>query len=167
MSSSILSRAPAAAIAAATISGLAVLVATTVHHVYGAWLFATPWRLHIVFISIPVAIAILAAIPIARMGSAPLAGQLASLVYIILDAGFVIGLIGFYEGGYNHLLPNIQYVLGVDHTLRADLYLPPDDLIFQLTGVAQFFLGVVAAWYLWRLVGRDMARQAPYSRGVA
>ena len=153
MSKSILHGAPAHTLAAATTSILGVLAMTAIHHVYGAVLFATPWRLHIVFISVPVALAILAAVPLGRASPDGLLSSAASWVYLALGGVFAIGAIGVYEGGYNHLLPNLQHVLGVEHTLREGLYVPPDDLVFQLTGVAQFVIAVIAARYMWRLVG--------------
>jgi hypothetical protein len=62
--------------------------------------------------------------------------------------GFSILAIGIYEGGYNHLLPNIQYAMDVESTLREGLYVPPDDFIFQGTGMAQFVIAVIAAYAL-------------------
>lgn len=158
MRPSILSRAPTRTVAAAAASGLGVLAMTTIHHVYGAAIFETPWRLHIVFISIPVALVILGAIPLARMRNASFTSHVASWLFIGLIALFAVAAIGFYEGGYNHLLPNIQYTLGVEHPLRDGLYVPPDDLFFQLTGIAQFAVAVIAAWYLERLL--QQARQS-------
>ena len=35
--------------------GVVVIIVTTVHHVWGAYLYDTPWRLHIVFIGVPIA----------------------------------------------------------------------------------------------------------------
>lgn len=148
MATSILHDAPTRTLRAAAASLLALLALTAVHHVYGAWLFDTPWRLHIVFVSIPVAIVIAAAVPIARSAPESLASRSASWVFLVLGAIFVVGAIGLYEGGYNHALPNLQYVLGLAPTARPDLYVPPDDLLFQLTGVGQFVLAVVAAHYL-------------------
>jgi hypothetical protein len=157
MSKSILHRAPERTLVAATASTLGVLVMTAVHHIYGAALFDTPWRLHIVFISVPVALAILAAIPIARASPDGLLSRIASWVYLALGGVFAVGAIGVYEGGYNHLLPNLQYVLGMEHTLRGGLYVPPDDLVFQLTGIAQFAIAIIAARHLWQLVDASSA----------
>ena len=148
---SLFAQAPATQLRLATAGTLAVLVMTAIHHIYGAWLFATPWRLHIVYISIPVAIAILAALMVGRANASQFSARVASWIYFALAGGFAVGAIGFYEGGYNHLLPNIQYVLGVEHTLRDGLYEPPDDLIFQLTGIAQFAAGLFAGWHLVKL----------------
>ena len=167
MTESILARAPRGAVYAATLGGLTILLATTIHHVYGAWLFDTPWRLHIVFISIPVAVAMVASVPLARRPGNTLAAHLASWTFILLNGGFAIALIGFYEGGYNHLLPNIQYALGIEHPLREGLYVPPDDLVFQLTGVAQFVVAAIAAWQLWRVIRPARNSRAPTTQRLA
>ena len=167
MTQSILARAPRSAVYAATLGGLSILIATTIHHVYGAWLFDTPWRLHIVFISIPVALGMVVAVLVAVQGGGSLAGHVASWAFILLNAGFAIALIGLYEGGYNHLLPNIQYVLAVDHPLREGLYDPPDDLVFQLSGIAQFVVAAIAAWQLWRVIWPRREGGALSSRGWA
>jgi hypothetical protein len=160
MSDSILFRASPRSIFRTTASALGVLVMTSVHHIYGAVIFDTPWRLHIVFVSIPVALIILGAIPLGRTAGG-LPSRLASWTYVALVGIFAIAMIGIYEGGYNHLLPNIQYVLGVDHPLREGLYEPPDDLAFQLTGIAQFVVAIIAAWELWRLISsRGQLRSA-------
>ena len=136
----------------ATLGALGVLVMTSIHHAYGAIVFDTPYRWHIIFISIPVALVILAAAPVARGGGSAMISRVASWLYLGLVALFVIAAIGIYEGGYNHLIPNIQYVLGVEHPLREDLYKAPDDLFFQLTGIAQFVLAMLTARWLWKLV---------------
>lgn len=157
---SILHRAPARAIFQTTFWALAILVMTSIHHVYGAALFSTPWRLHIVYVSIPAALIILAAIPAGRAAPHGLVSRAASWLYVAIIGVFAVGMIGFYEGGYNHLIPNIQYALGVEHPLREGLYEPPDDLIFQLIGVAQFPIAVLAGWRLFQLVVTQGSRAA-------
>lgn len=155
MTSPILCRASVRSVVLATTSALGVLVMTSIHHIYGAAIFETPWRLHIVFISIPVALIILAAVVLARSGGSTAISRVASWLYFGLVALFGIAAIGVYEGGYNHLIPNLQHVLGIAHPLREGLYQPPDDLVFQLTGIAQFGIAMLAAWRLWKLVASD------------
>src|SRR5687768_18557321 len=128
MPDSYLHKAPLDEVVRTTIAGLAILVMTAIHHIYGAMLFATPWRLHIVYISIPVALLILATVSLGRASASSLLARLASWTYALAIGGFAVGMIGVYEGGYNHLLPNLQYVLGVEHTLREGLYEPPDEI---------------------------------------
>lgn len=152
MTSSILSRASGRSTILATLGAMGVLAMTSIHHAYGAIVFETPYRWHIIFISIPVALVILATARVARSGGSAMISRVASWLYLGLVVLFVIAAIGIYEGGYNHLIPNIQYVLGVEHPLREDLYEAPDDLFFQLTGIAQFALAMLTAWWLWKLV---------------
>ncbi|WP_338426278.1 hypothetical protein [Sphingopyxis kveilinensis] len=163
MSESILYHAQPRHLRLTTLATLGVLVTTAAHHIYGADLFSTPWRLHIVYISIPAAILILGTIPIARADARRLSSRIASWVYFLVSGGFAVGMIGFYEGGYNHLLPNIQYVLGAETTLREGLYQPPDDPIFQLSGIAQFFIALFAGWGLVGLATGRGARAAAAS----
>lgn len=152
MVSSLLSSAPAGLVYRATVTSLAILVMTSIHHIYGAEIFDTPYRLHIVFVSIPVALLILGCVALARRTASETMARAASWLFLALVGLFAIVAVGFYEGGYNHVIPNIQYALGVEHTLRAGLYEPPDDLVFQLTGMAQFGMALAAAAALWRLV---------------
>lgn len=152
MVSSLLSSAPAGLVYRATATTLAILVMTSIHHVYGAEVFDTPYRLHIVYISIPVALLIVGCVALARSTASQTLAWAASWLFVILTGLFAIAAVGFYEGGYNHVIPNIQYLFGVEHTVRPGLYEPPDDLVFQLTGVAQFGIALVAATALWRLI---------------
>lgn len=152
MASSLLSSAPAGLVYRATATALAILVMTSIHHVYGAEIFDTPYRLHIVYVSIPVALIILGCVALARRTASEMVARAASWLFVILTGLFAIAAVGFYEGGYNHVIPNIQYLLGVEHTVRPGLYEPPDDLVFQLTGMAQFGIALVAASALWRLL---------------
>lgn len=41
---------------------LAVLALTSIHHVYGAIVFETPWRLHLFYAAVPAGVAIAAAL---------------------------------------------------------------------------------------------------------
>lgn len=68
-----------------------------------------------------------------------------------------VAWIGVFEGGYNHLLKNALYFGGLSRDAFARLfpaptYAPPSDWLFELTGVLQFPLGVLAgahalAWW--------------------
>ena len=58
-------------------SALAVLLLTTVHHVYGAVVYHTPWRLHVGFVSVFAAAAIVLSQQVLRRGSGPALRRLA------------------------------------------------------------------------------------------
>ena len=67
-----------------------------------------------------------------------------------------VGLIGFFEGGYNHGVKNVLYFGGLPRATLDQLFPPPryempNDLWFEVTGILQFFLGLCAAYYLWKL----------------
>lgn len=156
MPDNIFARAPFAPVASTAGWALGVLAITIVHHVYGAWLFATPFRLHIAFVAVPAMLLIPVLVRTARLGAGPAAGWAAAGAHLLMG-GFAIAAIGIYEGGYNHLLPNLQYLAGIEHTLRAGLYEPPDDLVFQGTGMLQFAVAVLAIrayLRMYRLGGR-------------
>lgn len=141
---------------AAGAAALAILVLTSVHHVYGAIVFETPWRMHILHAAVPVAIVIVVALAFSNRDS--LRGRLLGWLAIVVILVFPVGLIGLYEGGYNHLVKNVVYfAAGRDAALAMfppPTYEMPDELLFELTGIAQFPLAVLAIVQLWRLAKR-------------
>lgn len=62
----------------------------------------------------------------------------------VLTAGLIVGgVIGWFEGGYNHVLKDALYASGVDHGLLsrmypAPFYVPPGNVVFEVTGVLQW-----------------------------
>lgn len=136
-------------------AALFILLLTSVHHVWGAYVFDTPWRLHTVFVSIPVAAAIVGLLYLAGVGNSRNA-RLARWIAIAVIAAFPIIAIGFYEGGYNHVLKNVLFFLGGEGAARAtfssSMYEMPSDIFFEATGVLQFPATIFASRQLWRLV---------------
>lgn len=132
-----------------------VLVLTAIHHLYGAQLYGTPWRSHVVYFSIPAAILIAALLFLAWRYEARTFGWAAARLGILLALIFPIGLIGVFEGGYNHLLKNGLYFSGatdlVRHLFPQPDYELPNDVFFEVTGVAQLFAALVAGRYVRRL----------------
>ena len=66
-------------------------------------------------------------------------------------------MIGFFEGGYNHVLKDALYFGGASSELMQSLfptpaYEMPDSLFFELTGVGQLLLAVVGTSHLYGLV---------------
>ncbi len=150
----------------AGIAALGALAMTTIHHAYGAAAYDTPWRLHIVFISVPVAIVFLAALYVGTAREGTPAGRIATWIGVAVILAFPAALIGFFEGGYNHVVKNVVYfVAGEEAMMRLVptwLYDPslvetPNDFIFEMTGVAQFPLGILTAVLALRLA-RHVAR---------
>jgi hypothetical protein len=113
-----------------------LMLLTSVHHMYGAYIYHTPWRLHILFFSIPVLVfnwVVVTRRTVAR-----------PVFYIFCAVNLVITatLIGLYEGVYNHLLKNILYFTGLPMEIMNRLFPPPvyvmpDELVFEVTGILQ------------------------------
>ncbi len=145
---------------------------TTVHHVYSSTLyapdgsitgvFAGAWRAHgfLVFL-VPVVVGLAALAVYAhsrRKGWLHLYGAINSVVFI--------GLIGIWEGGWNHLAKLVFFALGAERffsygpawLLQFPTVQPPTDLFFEATGVLTLCFGLLNAWALYRLVSPASAR---------
>jgi hypothetical protein len=77
-------------------------------------------------------------------------------LFIVLTLPVPVGLIGFFEGGYNYMVKNVLYFGDLPRATLDQLFPPPryempNDLWFEVTGILQFFLGLCAVYYLWRL----------------
>jgi hypothetical protein len=124
------------------------------HHVYGAFEYETPWRL-VVSLWIPAfVLLILSMLFVLRRYAGRLATTTA--MWIVLLGG-VIFQVGFtmFECMYSHILKNILFFGGASQKVLEQLFPPPayhlpDNLLFELTGVAQL-AGFLAAWYAWRV----------------
>lgn len=132
-------------------AALFILLLTSFHHIWGAVIYDTPWRLHIVFVSLPVAAAIVALLYVAANESGGRARTARRLAFIVIFV-FPIVLIGLYEGGFNHLVKNVIFFHAGEAATRsvfsAEIYKMPDDLVFEVSGVAQFFAALYALWTL-------------------
>ncbi|WP_143310099.1 hypothetical protein [Chitinophaga vietnamensis] len=117
-----------------------LLLLTSIHHLYGAIIYHSHWRLHILFISLPLLFIIWL---LDKRYRATHSNSL-RLTYLLAVGIFPMIVIGVYEGVYNHLFKNIIYFAGVDdhiyHMLfPAPLYEKPNDWLFELTGILQAF----------------------------
>jgi len=119
----------------------ALMVATSVHHVYGAVVYNTPWRLHILMVSIPV-------IVFTVVGNNFLTKRefvwknLLLLLYWSMILIFSVILIGGYEGVYNHALKNVFFFFGASEPILTKMFPPsmyvmPNNFLFEVTGVMQ------------------------------
>lgn len=140
-------------------AAMLVLIMTSIHHVYGAVIYDTPFRLHIVFIAVPVAMAIAAALYVGATRDDGV-GRLATWVGIAIVLIFPVAMIGVFEGGYNHVVKNLGFLGGGEEAVKAMmpawLYDPsaveiPNDFFFEATGIAQFPLAVWTTVQTWRL----------------
>ncbi len=133
-----------------------LLLLTAVHHLYGAVLYDTPWRNHIAVVVAPVLVAMVVAFEIYRRRPSTPLGRTSLFVFAVLTLVVPVGAIGFFEGGYNHLVKDLLFFGGapsaaLDRLFPESLYEMPDDFLFEASGVLQFFFGLYAARWLVRL----------------
>lgn len=120
-------------------------VATTVHHVYGGVAFDSPERLNMALAFTGVfGLTLL----LYRLAADHRAARLALAAVLAL---FWVGLLGGYEGGYNHVVASVRFLLGEP----VEAY--PPDLFFQATGVLTFAAALATAAALVRLTRRPGA----------
>lgn len=135
-------------------SALIVLLLTSVHHAWGAVIYDTLWRLHIVFISVPVAMFVAALLYVSKNDLSGW-GRPARWAAATVILGFPIAMIGFWEGGFNHLVKNLVFFTQGEAATRSlfpsDMVEMPNDLVFEVTGVMQFGAALYALRKLWLL----------------
>jgi ubiquinone/menaquinone biosynthesis C-methylase UbiE len=139
------------------VSSIGALLLTTIHHVYGAAIYNTPWRNHVAFISLPAAFFIAGALFASGKYHNTTFGRVALWSAIAAVVVIPFGAIGLFEGGYNHVVKNALYFSGASSTLMRRFFPPPayempDDLFFELTGALQFFVALPAGYYAYRLL---------------
>ncbi len=131
--------------------------------------FETPWRHHVVVLSLWGVAALAACLVLYHRGPSPAARRAGLFAACLLILAGPVAWIGAFEGGYNHLLKNAVYFGGLPHDAFARLvpppsYEPPSDWFFELTGVLQFPLGVLAgahALHWWRTPQATFITAAP------
>lgn len=138
-------------------AAVAVLILTSVHHVYGAIRYGTPERYHAVLIAALAGAGILGGLALARKRSGTRLGSAGWWMFWGTSAGVAVVLFGVVEGFYNHLLKVALYLGGLpEASLRrlypAPTYELPNDLIFEATGVLQVVPAALAGYYLVRLL---------------
>jgi hypothetical protein len=151
-------------------AAVAVSVATSVHHVYGAIIYHTPWRYHAVAVSVATLAVMLAALRLSRAMPATVAGRTAWWAFWGVNAAVFVLLLGAFEGLYNHAIKDLLYFGGAPLTfLRAlfpaPMYELPNNWFFEVTGVLQVVPSVVAASELGGLLSHR-PRQAVAIRAV-
>ena len=125
-------------------------VLTIVHHVYGAIVFDTPWRLHAAVLGAAgIAATLLLTREWTRLGP-PVLGRATTPLLVGLTLVLAAGLIGVFEGGYNHAFKLLLFFGGAAPGTMHRLFPPPtyelpSDVLFEVTGVLQFVAGLLAA----------------------
>ncbi|TQF16204.1 hypothetical protein FJV41_09300 [Myxococcus llanfairpwllgwyngyllgogerychwyrndrobwllllantysiliogogogochensis] len=123
-------------------ASLAVLLLTSGHHAYGGLLYGTPWRLHMVGVAAVTTGVLLASLRVLRASRGGWRGELAFAVLTLTTLAVPVGMIGAFEGLYNHVLKDVLYFGGAPTNLLSQLFPPPtyelpNDVLFELTGVLQ------------------------------
>ena len=127
-------------------------VLTAFHHYYGAQVYNTPWRTHVVLFG--GAVLLLSSLCFILYGWQK---KRVFLILYLLLAFIVFGVgIGIFEGGYNHLVKNILFFSGAKTTTLQWLYPSPayempNNFLFEATGILQFFVGITEIYYLRRV----------------
>jgi len=141
----------------ATFGSLGICAVTTVHHVYGAYIYRTPWRLHAVMISTLATALMAVCLRLLRRNANNRIGAVVSWTFITVT--FLVPFLGFglFEGFYNHALKIALYFAHTSPVLMARLFPPPTyemptDAFFELTGVMQVIPGFITGYYLYRYV---------------
>lgn len=135
------------------LAALALLLLTIFHHVYGARIFATPWRLHIITPSLIT----LSVITLLYYLFLRTKNKVFFTLYT-LSVGITFGvLLGGFEGFYNHLLKNLLFFSGTEESTMEVLFPPPayempSDFIFEFTGIMQAIPGAIIIYSLWKAV---------------
>jgi hypothetical protein len=127
---------------------------TSLHHIYGALIYQTPERYHILFLSIP-GIVFNIYIRLKENSSA----KTLKLIHAVVTFLVPITLIGLFEGLYNHGLKNALYFLGTPTQTMLRLFPPPvyvmpNDFIFEFTGVLQAVLALPLLYTFVRFFAR-------------
>jgi hypothetical protein len=123
------------------------MIMTLVHHLYGAIIYDEPFRLHVAMFAVPVILLLVSSyagyknVPNVRLKKIFLS------TFLVSSLLFSVVAIGLYEGGYNHGVKNIMYFTGISTEILDKMYPSvyelPNDFVFELTGIAQFVMGLM------------------------
>jgi hypothetical protein len=138
----------------------ALVALTGFHHAYGAWLYSTPWRMHVVYVAAPL-LALQLALLHRGLRSERREVRTRLLRWVVASILLLlVAPLGLFEGAYNHTIKNVVYFTGgTQATVQwfpPPTYELPTDLLFEFTGVAQFPLALFVAWRLMRIVSGNV-----------
>jgi hypothetical protein len=130
-----------------------LMILTSVHHLYGAIVYNTSWRLHVLALSLPVIIATLYLNRLLERDNFKSYWFWIYWTIILLPS---IAAIGIFEGLYNHILKNILFFGGLSKNWLDRLFPPgtyemPDNLFFEITGIMQGIVTMPLIIYFVRL----------------
>lgn len=153
-------------------ASFAVLLLTSVHHAYGAFVYRTPWRLHMVGVAAVTAGVLLGTLAVLGRKPGGHLGTGAFGLFALTTLAVPVGGVGAFEGLYNHVLKNVLHFGGASEALLLRLFPPPtyelpNDFLFEVTGVLQpvpAMLALVALLHAFR--ARRQEGQRPADRHV-
>lgn len=127
---------------------LANMLLTIIHHLYGSYIYEDSFRLHVVFVALPVSLLIVLLYRKMNKAVSIQRKRRVSRTFLVTVQIVPMALIGFYEGLYNHVLKNLLFFSGATKKLLLLLFPPPtyempNNLIFEFTGIMQGVLGIV------------------------
>ncbi|HVU98745.1 MAG TPA: hypothetical protein VHE34_26165 [Puia sp.] len=127
------------------LSTMYIMGMTTLHHFYGAVIYPQIFRAYVALGAIAIGFLEYMLYRLHLKKKEKLSGVLFQLIACIVP----VLMIGFYEGGYNHVLKNILFFSGADRNVLTKLFPPPeyempDNFLFECTGILQFVLAVMA-----------------------
>ncbi len=152
-----------------TRQALFALFLTSAHHAYGAYLYHTPWRYHVLLIAAPAALVIVGSQAVIRSDPTSPRATVARGVFALTTLALPVIAFGAFEGFYNHVMKNVLYFSGVSAAVMARLFPPPmyempNNLVFEITGVLQV---VPAVLIVERFVRMRRARRPSTATGAA
>lgn len=136
------------------LASAAILIFTVFHHFYAAAVFDTPWRRHVAIVVIPVLLVMIGLYVLYQWRPMTLVGKASFWLLMLVAVLVPIAWLGFYHGGYTHLVKLILVLVRVPQAAFERLCPVcevPGDLIYEVTGIMEFLLSLVAAYYLVRL----------------
>lgn len=130
----------------AALAASSVLILTSVHHLYGAWRFDTPWRAHVALIAAIAAIVLGAFLLASRRYRGRPVGRWSLTAFVVLTSLICVAWLGLYEGGYNHAVKDLMFWAGLpaERLLPPGTYEPPTDFFFEASGILQVPAGLIA-----------------------
>jgi uncharacterized membrane protein YjdF len=106
-------------------AAVGVIVLTVIHHLYGATLYDAPFRQHVAFGILPVLLVLILAYWVHRRSPLTSLGRVSLSVFMAVTLIVPVGMIGLFEGGYNHLVKNLLYFGGASRATLDQLFPPP------------------------------------------
>jgi hypothetical protein len=141
---------------------------TSIHHIYGAIIYNTPWRMHVLLLSIPVIIATFFLGRLLSQDTYHFKTYLFWIYWVIILLASIL-TIGVFEGLYNHLLKNILFFGGLPENrlnklFPANMYEMPNDLFFEISGMIQGIVAVPLIIHFFKLTRENLKQSTAPTR---